>query len=220
MDLVKASLSPEGYERVTEAMALNGFLGELVDLPKVMNEHSYWFSLFGAPGLEAPWAGSCSVTTWRSTSSRSAAGTSSPRSFSRRTGSFRRSSAALRDREQIALQLAGSFTPGQHAKAVVFESVLDPKMPEGRLHPADERHVAGAFRDNRVVPYEGIPVAEFTQEQRDLLRQVVADFLLLLNERQRPSPWPSTTRIWRTPGSPGTGRPTVPSRSTCGSRAR
>ncbi len=186
MDLVRASLSPEGYERVTEAMALNGFLGELVDLPKVMNEHSYWFSLFGAPGLEAPWGwqlfGHHVAVNFVSVGGRHVI---APVFLGAEPALSEDHPPLFADREQIALQLAGSFTPGQHAKAVVFESVLDPKMPEGRLHPADERHVAGAFRDNRVVPYEGIPVAEFTQEQRDLLRQVVADFLLLLNERQR-----------------------------------
>ena len=33
-------------------------------------------------------------------------------------------------------------------------------MPEGRVHPGDERHLAGAFQDNRVIPFEGVRVAE------------------------------------------------------------
>lgn len=88
-------------------------------------------------------------------------------------------------RERPALELAGSLTAAQRTRAVVFESVLDPMMPEGRLHPADERHVAGAFRDNRAIPYEGIPADELDDAQRDLLRRVVADFLHLLVEGQR-----------------------------------
>jgi len=63
--------------------------------------------------------------------------------------------------------------------------VLDPSMPEGRLHPADERHVAGAFRDNRVVPYEGIRGAELTDAQWSKLLEIAEDFLLLLTEPQR-----------------------------------
>jgi hypothetical protein len=69
--------------------------------------------------------------------------------------------------------------------AIVYESVLDPSMPEGRLHPADERHVAGAFWDNRVVPYEGIRADALTEPQRKLLRDIAEDFLLLLVEPQR-----------------------------------
>ena len=53
--VVEASLSPEGYERAREAMDLNGYLGELVDLPTIMNNRSYWFSLFGTPGATEPW---------------------------------------------------------------------------------------------------------------------------------------------------------------------
>ena len=62
---------------------------------------------------------------------------------------------------------------------MVYESVLDPSMPEGRLHPADERHVAGAFRDNRVVPCEGIAAGELDERQQALLHAIAEDFLLI-----------------------------------------
>ena len=32
----------------------------------------------------------------------------------------------------------------------------DPAMPEGRWHPADQRHLGGAYRDNWIIPYEGV----------------------------------------------------------------
>jgi hypothetical protein len=88
-------------------------------------------------------------------------------------------------RESVALELASSFDEQQRQSAIVYASVLDPAMPEGRLHPADERHVAGAFRDNRVVPYEGIVATALNEKQQALLDWLVEDFHLLLIEAQR-----------------------------------
>jgi len=183
LELVRASLSPEGYERVTEAMALNGFLGDLVDLPKVMNDRSYWFSLFGTPDSRQPWGwqlfGHHVAVNFVSVGGRQVI---APVFLGAEPDP---SELLFAVREQTALALASSLTDEQRTQAVVYASVLDPKMPEGRLHPADERHVAGAFRDNRVVPYEGIRAGQLTGDQRARLREVVADFLVLLNEPQR-----------------------------------
>ena len=37
------------------SMRINGFLGDLVDLPQLMNEFSYNFALYGEPDRDAPW---------------------------------------------------------------------------------------------------------------------------------------------------------------------
>lgn len=187
LDLVRACLSPEGYERVTEAMALNGYLGELVDLPTVLNDRSYFFALYGTPDPLEPWGwqlfGHHVAVHFVSVGGRhviapvflGAEPTSSEESRPPLFGA----------REEIAVELAGSLSGQQRASAVVYDSVLDPAMPEGRVHPADERHVAGAFRDNRVVACEGIRAVELDGKQRALLRAVVADSLALLVDSQR-----------------------------------
>ena len=48
----------------------------------------------------------------------------------------------------------------QRRAATVYEQMVDPAMPPGRVHPGDERHLAGAFQDNRVIPFEGVRVGE------------------------------------------------------------
>jgi hypothetical protein len=53
--ILKATLSPEGYQKAISAMRINGFLGELVQGTKVMNEYSYNFVLFGEPSATQPW---------------------------------------------------------------------------------------------------------------------------------------------------------------------
>jgi len=187
LELVRASLSPEGYERVAEAMALNGYLGELVDLPRIMNDRSYWVSLYGTPSTAEPWG-------WQLFGHHVALNVVAVGGREVIAPVFLGAEPALSDgarrplfeaREEIALRLAGSLTGAQRRSVVVYDSVLDPAMPEGRLHPADERHVAGAFRDNRVVPYEGIPARELDERQRAMLLSIVEDFLLLQVEEQR-----------------------------------
>ena len=184
--LVEASLSPAGYARLREAMALNGYLGELTDLPTVMNERSYWVSLFGDPTPDGAWG-------WQLFGHHACVNFVTVRGRHVVAPVFLGGEPALADgreplfaaREEIAIRLASSLTPAQAERAVVYDSVLDPAMPEGRLHPADERHLAGAFRDNRVIPYEGIPASELDDAQRALLRELVDDFLLLLRDDQR-----------------------------------
>lgn len=50
-------------------------------------------------------------------------------------------------------------------------------LPEDRWNPFDERHVAGAFRDNREIPFEGACVKDFTLEQRKAIVESVENFI-------------------------------------------
>lgn len=185
--VIEAALSPAGYARVVEAMSLNGYLGELVDLPTIMNDRSYWFALYGTPSSDEPWG-------WQLFGHHVALNFVSVGGRHVIAPVFLGAEPALSEderpplfdaREQIAIELAESLDDAQRARAVVYRSVLDPAMPEGRLHPADERHVAGAFRDNRVVPYEGIVASELNDQQWSKLRAIAEDFLLLLVDAQR-----------------------------------
>ena len=186
-DVLRAALSTEGYSRVVEAMQLNGFLGELVDLPTIMNDRSFWFALYGEPSLDSPWGfqlfGHHVALHFVTVGGREII---APLFIGAEPAHSEDARPPIFDsRERLSLALASSLRPEQRSQAVVYESVLDPVMPAGRLHPADERHVAGAFRDNRVVPYEGIPVSELDATQQELLRQIVEDFHLLLAVPQR-----------------------------------
>jgi len=187
LELIRACLSPAGYQRVRELMSLNAFLGELVQLPTIMNERSYFAAMFGTPSGGAPWgwqlfghhvAINFVVVGGRQVIAPLFLGAEPAGRDDGRPGVFDA-------REEIAIRLASSLTPAQREAAVVYQSVLDPAMPPDRVHPADERHVAGAFRDNRVVPYEGLRAGELDGGQRQLLRSIIEDFLLLLTEPQR-----------------------------------
>jgi hypothetical protein len=59
----------------------------------------------------------------------------------------------------------------------------DPAMPPDRWHFADERQLGGAYRDNRVIPYEGVSARSLNGSQQSQLRDIVASFLDLLPRR-------------------------------------
>jgi hypothetical protein len=53
-------------------------------------------------------------------------------------------------------------------------------MPPNRVHPGDERHLGGAFQDNRIIPPEGIRVAGMPAAARKHALAIAEAFVQLL----------------------------------------
>ena len=155
-------------------------------------------------------AGSCSATTARSTAWWSRAAWSSRRSSSApsptRSTPARTPACAdvFADRIELGPALMAALPDEQRRAAVVYEQMVDPAMPPGRVHPGDERHLAGAFQDNRVIPFEGVRVAEMPAEAQ---RLGAADRRVVRPPAARgPARRPAcarSRRTWTRPGSPG-----------------
>jgi hypothetical protein len=189
--LVRASLSPEGADSVHAMMLVNGFLGEVVDLPTVLGEWSYNLALYGTPDLRAPWgwqlyghhcAVNCLVVEGRMVVSPVFLG-AEPDEID--DGPHAGLSGLFADRIDAGLAVMAALDDDQRARATVYQRMVDPAMPPGRVHPGDERHLAGAFQDNRVIPLEGVPVAELSGAARRAVLDVVATFVRLLPEGPR-----------------------------------
>ena len=78
-----------------------------------------------------------------------------------------------------------SLSPSLQAKAQVYKEMKDPAMPPGRWNRDDQRHLCGAFRDNRIVPNEGIVVSALNQDQQSLIFAILEQYLLYLPKRSR-----------------------------------
>ena len=190
LGVMEASLSPQGYGLVRNLMRINGFLGGLVELPLLMNEYSYNFALYGEPSETEPWG-------WQLFGHHAAlnclvAGTQlviSPVFMGAEPDMIdagpHQGVKVFKERIALARELMGALPAELRARAVVYPEMVDPAMPEGRLHPGDERHLAGCFQDNRVIPYEGIRVAEMPADARRLLDAVVDDFIGYLPDGPR-----------------------------------
>jgi hypothetical protein len=189
--VLQATLSPEGYDKAISAMRINHFLGELVDAPAVMNEFSYNFVLFGRPSTTRPWGwsfyghhlclniflyrGQIIAAPWF-TGAEPNEIDAGPHAGTR----------ILQVEETLGLRLMQSLAPDLQEKARIFAQMHDPAMPPGRWNKDDQRHLCGAYRDNREVPYEGVAVGEtFSAQQKEWLYGILEQYLLYLPARAR-----------------------------------
>ena len=180
LEIVRASLSESGYELARAVMRINGFLGDIVGLPALMNDYSYNFALYGQPSRIEPWgwqlfghhlALNCFVAGTQMVITPVFFG-AEPNTIDE--GPFRGTTVFQR-RIEPARQLMQSLAPDLRARAQIYARLVDPAMPEGRVHPGDERHLAGAFQDNRIIPYEGVRVTEMDAVSRALVESIIAE---------------------------------------------
>ncbi|MCD4851880.1 DUF3500 domain-containing protein [Arthrobacter sp. AK01] len=183
--VVEAGLSPEGHALARNLMRINGFLGGLVDLPLLMNEFSYNFALYGTPSSSDPWgwqlfghhlALNCLVVGSQLVISPVFLG-AEPDIVD---AGPHQGVKVFKERIHWAREFMAALPDELRAAAVIFEHMQDPAMPEGRLHPGDERHLAGCFQDNRVIPYEGILVSTVPAAALAVLDKIVEDSIAYL----------------------------------------
>jgi hypothetical protein len=188
--ILKATLSPEGYQKAISAMRINGFLGELVQGTKVMNEYSYNFVLFGEPSSTQPWGWSfyghhlclniflfkrqIVISPWFTGAE--------PNEID--SGPYEGTRILTRE-EELGLQLMQSLSPDLQQKTQIYKAMKDPAMPEGRWNRDDQRHLCGAYRDNRIVPYEGILLSSMSPSQQHLISSILEEYFLYLPATSR-----------------------------------
>ncbi|KAF2270159.1 hypothetical protein CC78DRAFT_507820 [Lojkania enalia] len=194
--IIEVSLSPEGYQKALAAMRINHFLGTLVKLPQIMNKYSYNFILFGTPSTSHPWGwllyghhldlavffkGSQIVISPTFTGAE-------PNIIDE--GQWA-GTEILHKEGNMGLKVMQSLTAEQQKKAQIYKLLKDPEMTitgdliTDRWNKDDQRHVCGAFRDNRVVPYEGVLVSEMTNEQQQRILDIANEMVIYLPKRAR-----------------------------------
>jgi hypothetical protein len=190
MSLLKATLSVEGYEKAVAAMRINGFLGDLVESPTIMNEFSYNFVLFGRPQSDRPWGFSfyghhlcLNVFLYKTQMVISPWFTGAEPNLID-DGPYQ-GTRILDIEERLGLQLMQSLSAAQQSQAQIYKDVHDKAMPKGRWNHDDQRHLCGAYRDNRVVPYEGILVCNMEDAQKSIVEQIFEQYLLYLPDKAR-----------------------------------
>jgi hypothetical protein len=190
MAILEASLSLEGYEKAVAAMRINGFLGELVSAPSIMNEFSYNFAIFGQPSTSTPWGFSfyghhlcLNAFFYRTQMVISPWFTGAEPNII--DNGPHKGTQILRREESLGLKLMQSLPTELQELAQVYKLLKDPNMPHGRWNDDDQRHLCGAYRDNRVVPYEGVLVSKFTEIQLETLVGILNEYLLYLPRKSR-----------------------------------
>lgn len=190
LKVLEVTLSPEGYEKAISAMRINHFLGELVEGESVMNVHSYNFVLFGTPSTTRPWGFSfyghhlclniffyqrqMVISPWFTGAE--------PNEID--DGPWA-GTTIMRREEAAGLELMQSLSPELQKKAQIYKLMKDPAMPPGRWNKDDQRHLCGAYRDNRIIPNEGSTMADMNDKQKELVGKILEEFLLYLPAKAR-----------------------------------
>ncbi|KAL1634606.1 hypothetical protein SLS56_002300 [Neofusicoccum ribis] len=184
-ELLRQSLGEKGFAKVRGATKTNRFLGEIANKRAILNEGSYHLMLFGAPSATEPWG--YTLTGHHLSLNIFVVGpqmTISPVFIGAEPSIIDagpdKGIELCSNESRLGLQLMQSLSPKQQRLAQVYAQMNDPAMPPDRWNIADQRHVAGAFSDNRVIPYEGICAAALSASQQEALFSTIEAFLELL----------------------------------------
>ena len=196
LGVLEATFSPEGYQKALAAMRINHFLGEVCDVQKIMNQFSYNFLLFGEPSTDKAWGwtfyghhlclsvffkGGHIVISPTFTGAEPNIIDEGPWAGTQ----------ILHREGNLGLQLMQSLPQDIKDNIQIFKQMRDPAMLQSgdlkvdRWNQDDQRHLCGAFRDNRIVPYEGIKVSEMSSEQQKIVLDIVHQFVLYLPDKAR-----------------------------------
>ncbi|KAG8412665.1 hypothetical protein J3458_013107 [Metarhizium acridum] len=190
LKVLEDTLSPEGYEKAIGAMRINGYLGELIGARRVCNEFSYNFVLFGRPSTTQPWGFSfyghhlcLNIFLYKTQAVISPWFTGAEPNLI--DHGPHEGTRILHTEEALGLNLMQRLPPNQQNKAQIYKSQRDPAMPKGRWNHDDQLHLCGAYRDNRIVPYEGVLVADMPLECQDLVISILEQYALYLPQTAR-----------------------------------
>lgn len=176
--LVSRTLSPRGYDQARDIMRLNALLGEMTSSPTEYGEWHYFLSFFGTPSPHEPWGWqldghhlniNCVVVGDDLVLTPTFMG-SEPCSVS--TG-------PLAGVEVFAAEMAGglelinALSVAQQDQALLYPSILPGTLPPHLDHWIDGRMQAGAFRDNAVLPYQGVRGDDLDDAQRAVLMRTI-----------------------------------------------
>ena len=166
LDLLATVLSPAGLQKALDIMALQDVLRALGRGPGSRNRDRFSVAMFGLPSSSQPWG-------WRFeghhltlsvTLDQDRIVSVTPSSFSSDPNTVpigpRQGLVALDEEERLARQLFGDLAPAGQAQALISNE------PVGNI-------LATAGREGRFTTREGLPAADMTPAQQDLLMRLV-----------------------------------------------
>jgi hypothetical protein len=185
--LVEHTLSASGFKTARDIMRLNHTIGEITGSWTEYGEWVYFVSIFGEPSDHEPWGWqidghhlivNCFVMGDQLVITPLFMG-SEP--VVAETGIYTGTSVLQTEQNQ-GLEFIHSLSAAQRSKAILYDSILSTDLPPERGIGSDGRVQTAAFRDNLVLPYEGIPSSELTPGQREQLLRLAA----LYTDKLRP----------------------------------
>ena len=168
--LLRAGLSAKGLQKTQDIMKLNETLGELANNFDEYNQWLYWITIMGKPSDKEPWGwqfdGHHAVINYfimadQVVMTPTFMGSEPVRAES---GKFK-GLVVLQDEQNKGLRLFNALDKAQQSKAVI----------RGAKGPME--NLAQAYQDNLVLDYAGIPGSALNAKQKDLLLEVVSEYV-------------------------------------------
>jgi hypothetical protein len=168
--LLRASLSAKGLQKTADIMKLNETLAELAKNFDEYGQWLYWITVMGKPSDTEPWGwqldGHHAIINYfvlgdQVVMTPTFMGSEPVRADS---GKFK-GTIVMQDEQNKGLRLFVALDKAQQAKAVI----------RGSKGPME--NLAQAYRDNLVLDYAGIQASELDARQKDLLLDVVAEYV-------------------------------------------
>jgi hypothetical protein len=168
--MLRAGLSARGLKQTQDVMKLNGTLAEMTQKFDEYGEWLYWITVMGEPSATQPWGWQLDghhlvinylVVGDQVVMTPTFMGSEPIRAD---TGKFA-GTVVLGEEEKKGVALMASLNAAQRHKAV-----LETSKPGNNA-------LAQAFQDNLVLDYAGLPAAELTADQKQLLLDVVGVYV-------------------------------------------
>ena len=168
--LLRAGLSARGLQKTQDIMKLNETLAELANNWHEYGQWAYWITIMGKPSDTEPWG-------WQLDGHHAIVNYFILRDQVVMTPTFMGSEpvraeggkfkglVVLQDEQNKGVRLYNTLDASQQAKATI----------KGSKGPTE--NLAQAYEDNLVLDYAGIPASAFNPRQKDLLLDVIAEYV-------------------------------------------
>jgi hypothetical protein len=169
-DLFRAALSARGLQKTTDIMKLNETLAELTNNFNEYGQWLYWITIMGTPSEKEPWGWQldghhCIINYFvmgdQVVMTPNFMGSEPVKAES---GKFK-GTIVMQDEQDKGMKLFAALTKEQQVKAVVSGD-------KGK-----NMNVSEAYKDNIVLDYAGIPASQLNAEQKELLLNVIGEFV-------------------------------------------
>jgi hypothetical protein len=174
--LLRASLSAKGLKQTRDVMRLNHTLGELNNNDfEQYGEWMYWITVMGTPDAKEPWGwqldGHHAVINYYVMGDQVVMTPTFMGSepVTAHAGKFKGTSI-LQDEQNKGLAMINALTEEQRKKAIMQTS------------KTGNNNVGEAFKDNIVLDYAGIRAAELTAKQKELLLDLIGEYVRNLRD--------------------------------------
>ena len=169
-EMLKASLSPKGFEKTQEIMRMEEYLGSFTNGTDYLGSEFYWLTFMGEPSGTEPWG-------WQLDGHHLVINYFVLGEQVVMTPAFMGSEPTLIESGEH--QGTRTFKAEEELGLKLYHSLSGNEKARASLGTRKRHHYlqAEAFRDNAVIPYEGINASNLREDQVEILLELIGEYV-------------------------------------------